>query len=215
MCWSPLRESGLTWRQASTKLYRFLVSTFSRDRPFHRHLSHSRSTQIYSVTLTTPWFRPAPAPALNRSPRTASSPASHTGPLRRVRQIEPLLQEIHTQHTFHSHGVAARSPLSDSVALSARTARATGPPASSLPETPLVVSFLCTAQNHSSSPESFVVCLSISSGGNLLYIPVERETLFRVSLEAVLHWAPVGVTDVSEVGTSTGFTKIADEPNGG
>jgi len=24
--------------------------------------------------------------------------------------------------------------------------------------------------------------LSISSGGNLLYIPVERETLFRVSL---------------------------------
>jgi hypothetical protein len=47
---------------------------------------------------------------------------------------------------------------------------------------PLVVSFLCTAQNRSSSPESFVVCLSISSGGNLLYIPVERETLFRVSL---------------------------------
>src|SRR6202042_2503598 len=79
--------------------------------------------------------------------------------------------------------VAARSQLSDSVALSARTARATGPPAPSLPETPLVVSFLCTAQNHSSSPESFVVCLSISSGGNLLYIPVERETLFRVSLE--------------------------------
>jgi len=25
--------------------------------------------------------------------------------------------------------------------------------------------------------------LSISSGGNLLYLPVERETLFRVSLE--------------------------------
>jgi hypothetical protein len=46
------------------------------------------------------------------------------------------------------------------------------------------VSFLCTAQNHSWSPESFVVCLSISSGGNLLYIPVERETLFRVSLAA-------------------------------
>jgi hypothetical protein len=41
---------------------------------------------------------------------------------------------------------------------------------------------LCIAQNHSWSPESFVVCLSISSGGNLLYIPVERETLFRVSL---------------------------------
>jgi DNA uptake protein ComE-like DNA-binding protein len=42
---------------------------------------------------------------------------------------------------------------------------------------------LCTAQNHSWSPDSFVVCLSISSGGNLLYIPVERETLFRVSLK--------------------------------
>src|SRR6202042_1426545 len=84
--------------------------------------------------------------------------------------------------------VAARSPLSDSVALSARTARATGPPAPSLPETPLVVSFLCTAQNHSSSPESFVVCLSISSGGNLLYIPVERETLFRVSLGHFGHF---------------------------
>jgi len=27
-----------SWRQASTKLYRFLVSTFSRERPFHRHL---------------------------------------------------------------------------------------------------------------------------------------------------------------------------------
>src|ERR1700735_5075449 len=52
MCWSPLRESGWTWRQASTKLYRFLVSTFSRERPFHRHLSHSTSTQIYSRTLT-------------------------------------------------------------------------------------------------------------------------------------------------------------------
>src|SRR3984893_3402754 len=101
---------------------------------------------------------------------------------RRVRQIEPLLQEIHTQHTFHSPPVAARSQVSDSVALSARTARATGQPVPSLPETPLVVSFLCTAQNHSWSPESFVVCLSISSGGNLLYIPVERETLFRVSL---------------------------------
>jgi Domain of unknown function DUF83 len=41
---------------------------------------------------------------------------------------------------------------------------------------------LCTAQNHSSSPDSSVLCSSISSGGNLLYIPVERETLFRVSL---------------------------------
>jgi hypothetical protein len=73
------------------------------------------------------------------------------------------------------------------VAQSARTARATGQPVPSLPETPLVVSFLCTAQNHSSSPESFVVCLSISSGGNLPYIPVERETLFRVSLARPEH----------------------------
>jgi|HubBroStandDraft_6_1064221.scaffolds.fasta_scaffold89866_2 hypothetical protein len=41
---------------------------------------------------------------LNRSPRTALSPASHAGLFhRRVRQIEPLLQEIHTQHSFHSH----------------------------------------------------------------------------------------------------------------
>jgi hypothetical protein len=45
---------------------------------------------------------------------------------------------------------------------------------------------LCIAQNHSWSPESFVVCLSISSGGNLLYIPVERETLFRVSLAILI-----------------------------
>jgi phenylpyruvate tautomerase PptA (4-oxalocrotonate tautomerase family) len=29
--------------------------------------------------------------------------------------------------------------------------------------------------------------LSISSGGNLLYIPVERETLFRVSLAVRVH----------------------------
>jgi hypothetical protein len=42
-------------------------------------------------------------------------------------------------------------------------------------------------QNHSSSPESFAVCLSISSGGNLLYIPLERETLFRVSLDRPEH----------------------------
>jgi enoyl-CoA hydratase/carnithine racemase len=31
--------------------------------------------------------------------------------------------------------------------------------------------------------------LSISSGGNLLYLPVERETLFRVSLETATETA--------------------------
>jgi transposase len=40
------------WRQVSTKLYRFLVSTFSREPPFHRHFSHSTWTQIYSGTVT-------------------------------------------------------------------------------------------------------------------------------------------------------------------
>jgi hypothetical protein len=38
--------------------------------------------------------------------------------------------------------------------------------------------------------------LSISSGGNLLYIPVERETLFRVSL-AYIFFAERWTDDIS------------------
>jgi hypothetical protein len=41
---------------------------------------------------------------------------------------------------------------------------------------------LCTAQNHSSSPDSSVVCPSISSGATYSIFLWKGETLFRVSL---------------------------------
>jgi hypothetical protein len=42
---------------------------------------------------------------------------------------------------------------------------------------------LCTAQNHSSSPDSSVVCSSISSGATYSIFLWKGETLFRVSLD--------------------------------
>jgi hypothetical protein len=64
-----------------------------------------------------------------------------------------------------------------------RTTRARVQPAPFLPEIPLVASSLCTAQNQSSSPESSVAGLSISSGATYFISAVERENLIRVSLE--------------------------------
>jgi len=59
---------------------------------------------LANAETCTPWFRPALAPAQNDPHelphhRRVIQSLFHRG----VRQIEPLLQEIHTQHTFHSH----------------------------------------------------------------------------------------------------------------
>jgi|SRR5580704_1861441 len=76
----------------------------------------------------------------------------------------------------------ARSPAWDSAVRSAGTTRATALPVPFLPEISLVASFLCTAQNQSSSPASSVVCSSIPSGATYSIFPVEMENLFRLSL---------------------------------
>jgi hypothetical protein len=120
---------------------------------------------------------------LNRSPRTALSPASHTGLFhRRVLQIEPLLQEIHTQHTFHSHRWPP-VPRFRIVWLNQRAQLAPRDNLLHLFQKHLSSCLFVYCQNHSLSPESFVVCLSVSSGGNLLYIPLVW--LFGRSQDAV------------------------------
>src|SRR6266849_353406 len=58
----------------------------------------------------------------------------------------------------------AHSPPWDNGVRLPRILLATGQLVTFLLEIPVVVSFLCTAQNHSSSPDSSVVCSSISSG---------------------------------------------------
>jgi hypothetical protein len=84
--------------------------------------------------------------------------------------------------------VAARSPVSDNVAQSARTARATGQSAPSLPETPLVVSFLCTVKTiHRRQSPLLFVCRSHLAATYFIFL-WKRETLFRVSLDRPEHF---------------------------
>jgi hypothetical protein len=89
---------------------------------------------------------------------------------RRVRQVKPLLQKINPQHPLHSH---RRAPI-PRLGIMGFDERAHFSPRDNLfqffQKYLFVVSFLCSAQNYSSSPDPSVVCSSISSGGNLLYI---------------------------------------------
>src|SRR5580658_842522 len=130
----------------------------------HLSLASAGSPSPASVRPVAVLPATAPAPSRNQCPRTAASRGvvQHLF-YRWVRQVEPLLKKLNPQHSLYSQPAAHRSPLWDSAAPSARTTRATAPPAPSPPKISLAASCSCTAQSRSSSPESSVSFLRHSN----------------------------------------------------